>query len=167
MDLFPIRDGFLEMLYVQALEEYRFQVTLGWDRAKHYFTYNSVILAGASSLAATAPAGITPAAKFLIASAAFLVAFVNSWAGLFSAEVNHDYYRNTRDRLALIERLLGLDRPVDGERSLAVQTTSGMQSRPRRIKNTTMVMIVNWALISASGLGLTYATVALVLALAR
>lgn len=100
-----------EKQYGHVLAEYRFQVLLNWDRTKHYFTFNTVLLGAAVALAWPARAGL---------SALLLIAAFNSFHGAFAVGRGHEYYRSTRKTKASLEEKLGLN-------LLAIQSTPGMQ----------------------------------------
>ena len=106
----------LEKQYAHVLAEYRFQVQLNWDRTKHYFTFNTVLLGAAVALYKDAeewPAKAGIAALLLIAAA-------NSVHGAFAVSRGHDYYRSIRKTKASLEAKLGLE-------SFAIRSTPGMQ----------------------------------------
>lgn len=122
----------LENQYGQVLAEYRFQVLLNWDRTKHYFTFNTVLLGAAVALYKEAAAW---GGKAGIAALLFIAAF-NSFHGAFAVGRGHEYYRSIRKTKASLEEKLDLD-------SLAIQSTPGMQrdvdlapgARPLRARN--------------------------------
>jgi hypothetical protein len=106
----------LETQYAHVLAEYRFQVQLNWDRSKHYFAFNTVLLGAAVALynqqrsSALASSGVF---------ALLLIAALNSFHGMWAIERGHQYYRSIRRTKADLENALGMG-------AFAIQSTPGM-----------------------------------------
>jgi len=107
-----------------AVEEYRFNVTLAWDRTKHYSTVVLTLLAGSLGLLRLEP----PRPE--IAALGFLSGILVS---LFASSVvrkGHEYYRNARRVKTDVETLLGRDRfphpSGQGVVDLRLSVTKGM-----------------------------------------
>jgi len=122
-------------LYELALQEYRFQILLNWDRSKHALIFNGALLgaaAGLFRLGSGAP---------LLVSVIFAFVFVNSALGALGSRRGHSYYRATRAHKAAIERELGL-----AQRNLAIETTTGMREdhQPALRPRTRVARVARW-----------------------
>jgi hypothetical protein len=106
----------LQKQYELVLQEYRFQIQLNWDRAKHFLVFNTAIVAAAVALYKT---GTTPIAKLGVA-ALMLLAVANSLVGRNAVGQGHEIYRRIRSLKSKLERLLNLG-------DLAIQSTAGMK----------------------------------------
>ncbi len=106
----------LQKQYELVLQEYRFQVQLNWDRAKHFLIFNTAILAAAVALYKS---GSTPIAKLGIAALMTLSA-LNSFMGRHSVAEGHRFYREIRDLKTRLESELGLG-------DFAIASTPGMK----------------------------------------
>ena len=105
-------------LYKTAIEEYRFEVSLGWERQKFFVGLNVSLLAASAGFAKLGADGGYDA---LLAVALFAIA-ATAVVGIFIIRKSHLYYRNTRAHFQWIEERLGYV-----ARDLALQTTPGMK----------------------------------------
>jgi hypothetical protein len=113
-------------LYEAAVAEYRFQVQLNWDRAKHYLVFTGVLLGAATGLVRLGDAGRSEWLLGLM----LLFTGLNAISGGYSVGRAHQYYRNARTKKAVFEQVLGLSPPVPGfspGTSFAIETTPGME----------------------------------------
>jgi hypothetical protein len=119
----PIPIDRLFELYKIAVDEYRFEVKLGWDRAMYYLIFNSALVSVATGLLKLEN---TPAIYIFI-SGIYLVGFGTSLMGVQAIRKGHEYYRRTVVKKTLIEDLLGLTIPQQGYSglTLAIGTTAG------------------------------------------
>jgi len=111
-------------LYRIALDEYRFQVRLGWDRTTYFLILNSAILTVATGLLKLQ----NPPAVYMFVALLFLLGCGTSIIGLISITKNHEYYRRTVVQKTLIESRLGLTDSIPGMHpslNLAIETTQG------------------------------------------
>jgi len=106
----------LQKQYDRVLLEYRFQVQLNWDRAKHYLTFNTLLFGAAVALSKDA----SSAMSYTGVSALLLIAGVNSGLGWFGVGKGQEYYREIRFIKAALETALKLD-------EYAIATTPGMK----------------------------------------
>lgn len=106
----------LEKQYERVLLEYRFQVQLNWDRAKHYLTFNTLLFGAAVALSKDASSSMSYAGV----SALLLIAGLNSGLGWFGIGKAHEYYREIRSIKAALETALNLGK-------YAIVTTPGMK----------------------------------------
>jgi hypothetical protein len=121
-------------LYRIALEEYRFEVRLGWDRTTYFLILNSAILAAATGLLKLN----NPPAVYLFIALLFGLGCAISVIGAQAIGKNHEYYRRTVVKKTVIENLLGLNDPIPGmmpSHSLAVGTTTGQQDHMQILAN--------------------------------
>jgi hypothetical protein len=79
--------------YEIVLQEYRFQVQLNWDRAKHFLIFNTAIFAAAVALYKN---GSTSLARLGVASL-MLISAANSLVGWQTVSQGHEIYRDVRD----------------------------------------------------------------------
>ena len=109
-------------LYKIALEEYRFQVRLNWDRTTYHLTLNSGLIAIATGLLKLG----SPSRVNLAVAAVFFIGMCASAIGIKTIRKGHEYYRRTVVKKTLLEDQLGLTKPLEnyaGAPTLAVGTT--------------------------------------------
>src|SRR5882724_11496221 len=90
-------------LYKIALEEYRFQVRLNWDRTTYHLTLSSGLIAIAAGLlkfGGTSPVNLTVAGVFFIGMCVSVI-------GIKTILKGHEYYRHTIVKKTLLEDQLG------------------------------------------------------------
>lgn len=122
----PVRGDLLD-LYKIAVDEYRFEVRLNWDRMHSALTLNiAIISAGVGLLRLGGASWAVGVATGFI----FLCGFIYCVIGMRSVKVGQDYYRRTVFKKMLYERELGLLAPVaganDSRANLAIGTTTSM-----------------------------------------
>lgn len=122
-------------VYQAALDEYRFNVKLAWDRTKFFLITNSALITGGIGLFALAGSNAA-IALFLILY--FTVAIIISLLGLEAVAVGKKYYRESIIKKTLIEQRLGLLEPISeytshlGNRAnLSIAVTSTQQDSAR------------------------------------
>lgn len=126
----PSRDELFE-LYKIAIDEYRFEVKLNWDRTVYYLTLNSGLIAIATGLLKISS---TPIVGLLVA-AIFLIGLCCAIIGCWAIWMGHRYYHRTILKKTLLEDRLGLTQRLDDYPSrptLAIGTTTG-QNDPAEI----------------------------------
>jgi hypothetical protein len=113
-------------LYKIALDEYRFEVTLNWQRTQYYFTINTAVIAVAASILKVN--GLDGWLPPLIVGTLFVVGFVTARLARRMIDKGHTYYRRAVYKKTLIEHLLGRFQAVgaDPSANLAIATTEGM-----------------------------------------
>lgn len=104
-------------LYKIALEEYRFQVSLNWDRTKFYITLNLTLFGSAAGIFRLIP-GIEAQLLVLVL---FALGIAAADIGRKSLLKGHEYYRKIVVRKTQYEKVLNL---LDCS---PVVTTDGMQ----------------------------------------
>jgi hypothetical protein len=123
----------LSDLHRIAVDEYRFQVSLGWDRTKFYLTLNSALLSVGAAL--FRPENGTR----VLSGAVFVVGIATSVLGARAVADGHRYYRRTVVQKTRIEDALGLLRPVKSSLGpaapLAISTTTGQLRRLAMLEN--------------------------------
>jgi hypothetical protein len=119
----PERKELLE-LYKIAVEEYRFEVRLNWDRTRFFFGLTVAIVGAGAGLLRIGPSLLE---RGLVAGF-FLVGAVVAAVGLGAIGKGHEYYGRSVDHLKTLEKQLQLEAP---RRSLS--TTLGMQDRTAAI----------------------------------
>ena len=120
-------------LYKIAIDEYRFEVKLNWDRTVFYLTLNSGLIAIATGLLKIEGSPFLN----LIVAGVFFIGLCVSGIGIRSVRRGHDYYRRTVVKKTLLEDRLGLTKPSEpGGPTLSVGTTAG-QDEPLQILHNT------------------------------
>ena len=122
-DPLPAEKNLLD-LYKIALEEYRFEVRLGWDRTTYFLVLNSAILTVATGLLKLN----NPPAVYLFIALLYALGCGTSIIGSISIMRNHEYYRRTIVKKTVIESRLGLTDSISGihpSLNLAIGTTPG------------------------------------------
>lgn len=99
--------------YGHALDEYRFQVQLNWDRAKYLLTLDIGMIT-----AATALFGLD-GINVLLVGGVYFAGLLVSMLGMITLATQRSYYHSARELKRLLEEELDLG-------SHAVQTTPGM-----------------------------------------
>jgi hypothetical protein len=115
-------------LYKIAVEEYRFEVRLGWDRATYFLVLNSAILSVATGLLKLD----SPPIVYIFISLLFGFGLGTSLIGSLSITKAHEYYRWTVVKKTVIEERLGLSRPLPEMHpslNLSIATTRGQRER--------------------------------------
>ncbi|MDP8990912.1 MAG: hypothetical protein M3N41_12640 [Acidobacteriota bacterium] len=120
----PLPPDDLLTLYKIAIDEYRFEVKLNWDRTVYYLTLNSGLVTIATGLLKL---GNAPVINLLVA-AIFFIGLCTAVIGLAAIRMGHKYYRRTIVKKTLLEDCLGLTKGLDdyaGKPTLAIGTTIG------------------------------------------
>jgi hypothetical protein len=122
-------------LYKIAIEEYRFQVKLNWDRTAYYLTLNGGLITIATGLLKV---GSSPVVNLLVATV-FLIGLGASWIAIKNIRTGHEYYRRTVVKKTLLEDQLGLTKPSEdyaARPTLAVGTTVGQNEHLQILHDT-------------------------------
>lgn len=91
-------------LYKIAIEEYRFEVRLNWDRTRYYLALNAVIVGvGAGLLRLGTDLGASVFVAFV-----FTIGIISAWLGVQSIKRGHEYFLRTVIHKTLLEHYLGL-----------------------------------------------------------
>jgi hypothetical protein len=135
-------------LYKFALDEYRFQVNLNWNRSQYYIVLNLGILGVATGLLKVADERISAS----ISIGLYIAGVVCCVLSLAAGRVQQGYYLATRNHKRRLEELLDLG-------DLAIRTTPGMGSTTRRLgKVTTFHTLIISILLCLDLLGLVYSS---------
>ena len=98
-------------LYKISIDEYRFEVTLNWQRTQYYFTVNTAVIAVAASILKLSGAdGWLPP---LIVGALFALGVLTARLARRMIARGHTYYRRAVYKKTLIEHLLGGSSPSE------------------------------------------------------
>lgn len=121
----------LTELYRIAIDEYRFEVRLNWDRMQYFAVVNSGIIAVGATLVKDAAA----MAAYILPGLIFAVGVFMNVVGIVVIHRARDYYRQTILKKTVYEYLLGLNLPLpdfnNPNATLAIGTTQGMQEAER------------------------------------
>lgn len=130
-------------LYKVAVDEYRFQINLNWDRARYYVIFNAGLVGtGFGLLRASDRFGGYPA--LLV----FVVGGVACGMCAAAVKTGHGYYKGTRAQMKTIAERLRLG-------PFAIQTTPGMGSpiaRIAKITNMIYLILACLALVDIAGI---------------
>jgi hypothetical protein len=122
------RRELLLKVYSTAIDEYRFNVQLGWDRTKFFLLLNSGLIAAGVGLLKVAEGSVLPSI-FLVLF--FLLSIFISAFGLQTAKIAKGYYREAVFTKTLVERELGLLEPIQGlqdsRANLSIAVTRGQR----------------------------------------
>lgn len=125
-------------LYQVAVEEYRFQVTLNWDRAKYLIGFNTLVISVGTAFIQVDQTR----AEWLVAGI-FLVGLLSAVLAAAALRVQHAYYRQARDRMTTLGADLGL-----GDDAVATTPGSGA-GRAGLLSWLTRVQTILYALLAA------------------
>ena len=131
----PFSPDDLLTLYKIAIDEYRFEVKLNWDRTVYYLTLNSGLVAIATGLLKL---GSIPVINLLVA-AIFFIGLCTALIGWWGIRAGHKYYRRTIAKKTLLEDCLGLTKGLDdypGRPTLAIGTTIGQADQVEILNDT-------------------------------
>ncbi|HLG94832.1 MAG TPA: hypothetical protein VKX49_00840 [Bryobacteraceae bacterium] len=122
---FPRLPGRLLDLYKIAVDEYRFEVKLGWDRAMYYLIFNSAIVSVSTGLLKLE----NPPVIYLFIAAIYALGTGMSLIGAQAVKKAHEYYRRTVVKKAFLEGLMGLNATQQQYAGLtaAIATTEGQR----------------------------------------
>jgi hypothetical protein len=133
----------LLQLYKIAIDEYRFQVLLNWQRSQYYLILNAALVAAGGSLL-----GIQGDKARPLAAVLFVMGILTVFLSLLASTTQHSYYRAARTSLKRVEDRLGLG-------DLGIHTTPAMGSKHYRIgtvRNFQRSMLLMLGLIDTAGL---------------
>ena len=122
-------------LYKIAVEEYRFQVKLNWDRTAYHLTLSSGLIAIAVGLLKV---GSAPIVNLFVAGI-FLIGLMASYIGIQTIRKGHEYYRRTVVKKTLLEDHLGLHKPLEGyeaQLTPAISTTMSQSEQYQILHDT-------------------------------
>lgn len=128
----------LWQLYKIAVEEYRFQVNLNWQRSQYFLGLNAIIIGVGAGLVQLQPTGTEDGAPLTVA--VFLVGVVLAMSSIFGLWQQHAYYRKARDRMLDVGDLLDLG-------ILAVASTPGSVGQSKRLLKVQNVSYVVLAIL--------------------
>jgi len=128
--------GDLLAIYRVAVEEYRFEVRLNWDRTKYFLLFNSALVSAATGLLSVP---LPPWGSALV-GLIFFAGSVTSLAGIQAIRTGHRYYRRALYKKTLVEKVLGLGTRLAGheypDATLALTTTPTQAGRDEILYNT-------------------------------
>jgi hypothetical protein len=111
-------------LYKIAVDVYRFEVKLNWDRAMYYMVFNTATIGAGASVVKLQSDRI----GHIFGAAIFLLGVCTSIIGSIAIRRGHEYYRRSVVKKTLLEDLLGLTSPVPDyphRHTLAIGSTAG------------------------------------------
>jgi hypothetical protein len=122
------RRELLLKVYGAAIDEYRFNVQLGWDHTKFFLLLSSGLIAAGVGLLKVAEGSLLPSI-FLVSF--FLLSLFISAFGLQTTKLAKGYYREAVFTKTLVERELGLLEPIPGlqdpRANLSIAVTRGQR----------------------------------------
>lgn len=137
-------------LYRLAIEEYRFNVRLSWDRTRFFVGLNAVLVTASS-----AAIRFLECPEFLLVSIPVIGALV-CWLGIRTTRNGHSYYRRAIHKKTLIEHQLGLTSPLPASgfsgATLAITSTPNQADSQEILNNTEEWLGRRIRLLSNTGL---------------
>ncbi len=127
------RDGEVSLaeIYRHAIEEYRFEVQLSWERTKFYLGLNMALLAAVATLLRIRSDSWEP----LIGVS--MIGICASLLGMMTIRKGHEYYRRTVWKKTVIEEALGLNQSAHADRhgTWAIATTASQEDTNAILKD--------------------------------
>jgi len=99
----PSREELVD-LYKLAVDEYRFQVNLNWDRSKYFLVFNTAVIGVGTGLVKVGRNVATP-----LLVGIFAVGLAAAALSAFAISLQHGYYRSTRDRMLAVAATLEIE----------------------------------------------------------
>jgi hypothetical protein len=99
----PSREELVD-LYKVAVDEYRFQVNLNWDRSKYFLAFNTAVIGVGTGLIKVGNDVATP-----LLVGIFAVGLVAAGLSSIAVSLQHGYYHSTRDRMLALAAELEID----------------------------------------------------------
>lgn len=99
----PRREELVD-LYKIAVDEYRFQVNLNWDRSKYFLAFNTAVIGVGTGLVKI---GNTLATPLLVGI--FAVGLAAAALSAIAVNLQHGYYRSTRDQMLALAAKLDIE----------------------------------------------------------
>lgn len=154
-------------LYQIAIEEYRFEVKLNWDRTAYHLTLNCGLIAVATGLLKV---GSAPVVNLFVAGV-FFIGLCAAGIAILTIRKGHEYYRNTIIKKTLLEDQLGLNRQISeyasrptraigtthgqGEHFKILNETEAWLKRPHRRGGVTFwIVVILWLFLVANAAGI-------------
>jgi hypothetical protein len=138
-------------LYSHAVDEYRFQVNLNWQRLQYFLGLNVAILGVGTALLRLGTRE-QPDPDNTLPALVFIAGVCLSAAAWYLARKQQGYYRSARDRMTNIAELLAVS-------AFAVATTAGargeMQPWWSKVRTVNEAVLIVLALLN--GIGAIYA----------
>lgn len=125
---FKTRQELLLKVYDAAINEYRFNVNLGWDRTKFFLVASAGLIAAGIGLIKVTE-GDRLASAFLVCF--FILSAMITICGLKTLAVSKSYYREAIFTKTVVEHELGLLEPLpnlqDARANLSIAVTDGQR----------------------------------------
>lgn len=118
-------------IYKVHVDEYRYNVSLTWDRTRYLLTLNSTLTVAALTLFRFADATI----EYLFLGTIFFVTILMSWYSIQVALLGKQYFRNSKRVLHIAEERLGLHTEGETLSGLGIASTDE-HSPPNEEKGT-------------------------------
>jgi hypothetical protein len=126
------RRELLLKVYSTAIDEYRFNVQLSWDRTKSFLILSSGLIAAGVGLIKVAQDSAQTSTFLTIF---FILSILINLFGLYTVDVGKDYYREAVFTKTIVERELGLLKAVgdlpDARANLSIAVTDGQRDLPK------------------------------------
>lgn len=139
-------DEVLWRLYGFAVDEYRFQVNLNWQRLQYFLGLDMAILGVGTGVLRIGTSKST--ASETLPGLVFVAGVCLGLSGFYLARRQHAYYRVARDRMTSLAKLLKVDH-------LGVATTAGARGEPRKwrtkVRAVNELVLVVLAVLNAIG----------------
>lgn len=146
-------------IYKIHVDEYRYNVSLTWDRTRYLLTLNSTLTVAALTLFRFAEQPV----EYLFLGTIFFVTILTSWYSVQVAILGKQYFRNSKRVLRTVEERLGLHEKDDVLSELGIASTdehsqpndvSDLEEKKRPMTITRRLRVIFYVLIVINFLGL-------------
>lgn len=142
----PSREELVD-LYKLAVDEYRFQVNLNWDRSKYFLAFNTAVIGVGTGLIKVGRDVATP-----LLVGIFAVGLAAAALSAIAVSLQHGYYRSTRDRMLAVAAKLEVE-------SWGVASTPGARgerntflARVGKVQNILHLLLLTAAVVDVIGM---------------
>lgn len=130
-DLQDPKDEYLADIYKVHVEEYRYNVSLTWDRTRYLLALNSTLTVGAMTLFRFSNQWF----EYFFVASIFLLTILTSLLSVRVATRGKEYFRNARTVLRLAEIKLGMHSDKSSLFGLGIASTGIERNHPSLLKN--------------------------------
>lgn len=135
-------------LYKLAVEEYRFQVNLNWDRSKYLLAFNTVLIGAATGLIRVGGAD-----GHLLIGAIFALGLVAAFLSVLAIRVQQGYYKEARRRMTSLGDTLTLADFQIATTPGARGDRTGWKGRLGKVQTILYILLAVCMAIDAVGIG--------------
>jgi hypothetical protein len=135
-------------LYKVAVDEYRFQVNLNWERSKYFLAFNTAVIGVGTGLVKVGDASL--ATPLLVG--VFAVGLVAAALSALAVNLQHAYYRTTRDRMLALANQLDIQAWGVASTPGARRERATVAGRLGKVQNILYTLLVIAAVVDVLGM---------------